>query len=120
MSKLIQCTGAYAHKPYYFSKIGINVHSVEELCYSIVQYAFILDSEDFDSELTNWLSEECGLKKLAEGLEELLRRKGSAAGFAGAGFAIGDDCWATAPLQPQHSPAEPTACCRALARLHLG
>ena len=83
MSKLIQCTGTYAHKPYYISKIGINVHSVEELCYSIVQYAFILDSEDFDSELTNWLSEECGLKKLAEGLEELLRRKGSAAGFAG-------------------------------------
>ena len=56
MSKLIQCTGAYAHKQYYFSKIGINVHSVEELCYSIVQYAFILDSEDFDSELTNWLT----------------------------------------------------------------
>ena len=83
MSKLIQCTGTYAQKPYYIAKIGMQVHSVEELCYSIVQYAFILDAEDFDSEMTKWLSEECGLKKMAEELDEFLRRKGSAAGFAG-------------------------------------
>ena len=83
MSKLILCTGAYAQEPYDMKKIGRKVHSVEELCFCISQNAFMLDMDDFDAGMADWISGQCGLKKLGADLQELLRRKCSAAAFAG-------------------------------------
>ena len=82
MGKLIFCTGTCAQEPYDMKKIGRKVHSIEELCFCIAQNAFLLDTDDFDETMADWISEQCGLKKLGADLEELLRRKCSAAAFA--------------------------------------
>ncbi|MCR5101258.1 MAG: hypothetical protein K6B41_07865 [Butyrivibrio sp.] len=83
MSKLILCTGAYAEKPYYWEKVGKNIYSIEELCYLVIHNAFLIDSDSFDEEMINWISDECKLKKLAEELRSMLAKKCSPASVAG-------------------------------------
>ena len=68
MSKPILCIGRYAENPYHIEKIGRNVYCIEELCYCIVQNAFLLDEESFDSELFDWIDQECRLEKLSDEL----------------------------------------------------
>ena len=83
MSKMILCTGAYAQTPYFMEKIGKNIYSIEELCYSIVQSAFLLDIDSFDEALVDWIGRELKLEKLSDELRTMLARKVSAAAFAG-------------------------------------
>ena len=83
MSKMILCTGAYAETPYFMEKIGKNIYSIEELCYSIVQSAFLLDIDAFDDNLVDWIGRELKLEKLSDELRTMLSRRVSAAAFAG-------------------------------------
>ena len=55
MSKPILCIGRYAENPYHIEKIGRNVYCIEELCYCIVQNAFLLDEDSFNRELFDWI-----------------------------------------------------------------
>ncbi|MCR4901501.1 MAG: hypothetical protein K6A23_01465 [Butyrivibrio sp.] len=83
MSKMILCTGAYASTPYFVEKIGKNIYSIEELCYIIVQNAFLIDIDSFDDELIDWIGKECKLEKLSDELRFMHGKKVSAAAFAG-------------------------------------
>lgn len=83
MGKPILCIGSYAEKPYHIDKIGRNVYCIEELCYCIVQNAFLLDEESFDNELFDWIASECSLDKLAEELRKMTARNCSMAAIAG-------------------------------------
>lgn len=82
-SRVILGTGRRAVRPYYVEKFYVNLYSVEELCFLLVDRAELLDGEFMGRELVRWLEEQCGLRDLARRLETLLSRKCSAAAFAG-------------------------------------
>lgn len=83
MGRIILGTGRYAEKPFYVEKFGVNLYSVEELCYLLVEKAEMLDPEIMQRELVQWLDEQCGLNQLAHALYSLLNQNGSTAAFAG-------------------------------------
>ncbi len=83
MSKPILCIGSYAANPYHIEKIGRNVYCIEELCYCIVQNAFLLDEESFTPSLFDWIEEECSLLRLADELRSMYAKKCSMAALAG-------------------------------------
>lgn len=83
MGQIILGTGRYAGKPYFVEKFYVNLYSVEELCYLLVEKAQMLDPEIMQRELVQWLDEECGLNQLAHALYSLLNQNGSTAAFAG-------------------------------------
>ena len=83
MSSPVLCTGRYAIKPYYMEKIGRRIYSVEELCYCIVQNAYMMDADSFDMGLVDWIGDELLLTKLSEELRTMLVHKCSAASFFG-------------------------------------
>lgn len=83
MSVPILCTGKYATKPFYLEKIGRRIYSIEELCYCIVQNAYMIDSDSFDMALVDWIADELLLEKLADELRKMLVHNCSAASFFG-------------------------------------
>ncbi len=74
MGQIILGTGKYAEKPYFIDKFYINVYSVEELCYILVEKAQMLDPEIMQRDLVQWLDEQCGLNQLAHALYSLDRK----------------------------------------------
>ena len=83
MGKPILCIGSYAKTPYHIEKIGRNVYCIEELCYCIVQNAFLMDEESFGKELFDWIERECSLEKLADELRSMYAKRCSMASLAG-------------------------------------
>lgn len=83
MGQIILGTGAYAETPYYMEKFYVNLYSVEELCYLLVEKAELLDQEVMQRDLVKWLDEQCGLNQLAHTLYSLLNQNGSTVAFAG-------------------------------------
>ena len=83
MSKPILCIGRYAENPYHIEKIDRNVYCIEELCYCIVQNAFLLDEESFNKELFDWIDRECCLQKLSDELRSMAAKRCSMASLAG-------------------------------------
>ena len=43
MSNVIVCEGTLAKTPYFVSEDGINLYSIEELCYYLMTNAYLLD-----------------------------------------------------------------------------
>ncbi len=83
MSQIILGTGMYALKPYYVDKFYVNLYSIEELCYLLVEKAELLDSDIMQRELVQWMDEQCGLNDLAHTLYSLLNQNGSVVAFVG-------------------------------------
>lgn len=81
MARVIYAVGRLADKPYRIEKIERNVYSAEELCYSLVQSAQILDAGIMDSSLVSWLREECGLPELADRLAPYLGKERALSDF---------------------------------------
>lgn len=81
MARVIYAVGRLAEKPYRIGKIERNVYSAEELCYSLVQSAQILDADIMDPELLDWLSGECGLPELARRLAPYLGKERALSDF---------------------------------------
>ena len=74
MGRALLCTGKYAQKPYYFSKVCVNVYCVEELCFLFASNPFVIDNDIMDKELARWIDEECGLADLGHQLLLLFNR----------------------------------------------
>lgn len=83
MGQIILGTGRQAVTPYFVEKFYINLYSVEELCYLLVEKAEMLDPEIMRRDLVQWLDEQCGLNQLAHALYSLLNQNGSTAAFVG-------------------------------------
>lgn len=83
MGRMILGTGVYAENPYFMEKFYVNLYSVEELCYLLVEKAELLDQEILQRDLVRWLDEQCGLDQLAHTLYALLNQNGSVSAFAG-------------------------------------
>ena len=65
MGRVILCIGNQAKIPYYFEKLGIQVWSVEELCYYLYKNLHLADDSLMNQGLCTWLGQELGMKELA-------------------------------------------------------
>lgn len=72
MAGLILCRTRYAERPYYINNMGVNIYSLEELCYYIYNNIYLIGTDLFDEGLTDYISGELGEKELAEQLEFLI------------------------------------------------
>lgn len=83
MSHMILGTGRYAESPYYVERFYVNLYSVEELCFLLVDKAELLDQEIVQRDMVRWLDEQCGLSELAHALYALMNQKGSTVAYVG-------------------------------------
>jgi len=75
MSGLILCRSEEAKKPYYISSLGINIYSIEELCYSLYNNIYLISSDFVDEELIGFLRKETRDTWLADELTFLKEKK---------------------------------------------
>lgn len=83
MSHIILGTGNYAKIPYFFDKTYVNLYSLEELCYCLVENAEFVDNSITDDKLADWLGAQCGLIELAHTLKAMVNKKASADVYVG-------------------------------------
>ncbi|MCM1039165.1 MAG: hypothetical protein NC314_10295 [Roseburia sp.] len=83
MSRIILSTGNYAEIPYFFEKTYVNLYSMEELCYTLVENVELLDQDIVSEKMARWIDEQCGLPKLAHALYGLINQKCSASAYVG-------------------------------------
>jgi tetratricopeptide (TPR) repeat protein len=70
-----------AARPYYIASLGINIYSIEELCYLISQNAHTLDHDFMEEELCSFIRDQLKLSGLADVLKGIIRGKGSLTDF---------------------------------------
>lgn len=63
---VVLCLGRRAEIPYCVPVTGMNIYSVEELCYFFRENAFLIDESIANKELVVWLSQQCNLSELAD------------------------------------------------------
>lgn len=73
MGELLFCHESIAALPYYIEGMGINIYSMEELSYYIMNYTYLLDTGFMCEELCTWISSEMKAYKLAEHLRDEMR-----------------------------------------------
>lgn len=77
MSNVLLCQSALAKNPYYVKEACVHLYSVEELCYFVYHYAYILDDSFVSQKMADWLRAELGLEKLASKVEVIRTKKGT-------------------------------------------
>lgn len=82
MGELLLCHEPIASLPYYVDKVGVNLYSMEELCYYIAGNTYLLDATFMNEELCTWVEKQMGLYKLAERLRDIMRSRGPLSDFA--------------------------------------
>lgn len=70
MSNLWLCMEKQANVPYYCPQMGVNLYTVEELCYYIFDNIYILDEEFLSTKLFEWIGKELGMERLSNMLLE--------------------------------------------------
>ena len=58
MSDVILCIGKLSENPYYIVGLGMNVYSIEELCYYLTRDAYIIDNDIMDESLCDYIENE--------------------------------------------------------------
>lgn len=77
MGKFIFCIGDKAKVPYSFRTTGVNVYTMEELCYYLYHNVDTLEEDLSDASLISWMRNELGMKERADFLEQLMMRGAS-------------------------------------------
>lgn len=72
MSELLFCHAPISSLPYYIEGLGINIYSMEELCYFIAGNVFLLDDSFMNEELCTWIEKQMSAYKLAENLRNIM------------------------------------------------
>lgn len=81
MGELLYCHEPIAALPYYAEGAGINLYSLEELCYYIAGNTYLLDSSFMSEELCTWVEEQMQAYKLSGQLKDLLHEDGKLSDF---------------------------------------
>ena len=74
MSGLILC-GRRTTNPYYIEEAGINIYSVEELCYYLYNNTYMVGRDFFTEELASFISDELELPSLGQRIKQKLACK---------------------------------------------
>ena len=73
MSTLIYCQNALSATPYYIEEAALNVYSLEELSYYMLNNVYLLSTKLMSAELCNWIGRELKQPKLANELLGLVQ-----------------------------------------------
>ncbi|SDB08327.1 hypothetical protein SAMN02910298_00325 [Pseudobutyrivibrio sp. YE44] len=73
MSTLIYCQNSLSATPYYLEEASLNVYSLEELSYFMLNNVYLLSTKLMNSELCNWIGRELKRPKLAQELLGLVQ-----------------------------------------------
>ena len=73
MSTLIYCKNSIAASPYYIEEASLNVYSLEELSYFILNNVYLLSRNFMTPELCNWIGRELKQKQLQDELMDMIR-----------------------------------------------
>ncbi len=65
MGSYILCRVKRTEKPFYIENIGINIYSIEELCYYLYHNIYLIDGTLINEELADWIGKDLGLPLLA-------------------------------------------------------
>ncbi len=76
MGKLILCSGARTSRPYVITQLGVRIYSMEELCYYLYHYVYMIEDELFCDDLFDFIEQELKLPERADKLR-LLKKKNS-------------------------------------------
>ncbi len=68
MGSIILCHKRKAKQPYEISRIHRNIYTIEELCYYLCNYLYLVDYTIVNEKLCDWIEHELELKQLAEKL----------------------------------------------------
>ena len=72
MSKIYLSIGSLSQTPYYLSGLGVNIYSMDELCFYLVRDSYILDNDLVDTKLCDYIEQQLGLSSIAQTLRELI------------------------------------------------
>lgn len=87
------CKSQRAEHPFYIESGACHVYSMEELCYFMEQYTYLLDDDFMSADLCGWIEQEQGLDKLANRLRSIRKENLGLREFV---FAIEKEvCYAT-------------------------
>lgn len=81
MSNLILCTSSLSEKPYYIVGLGMNIYSIEELCYYLTRDAYIIDNDIMDETLCDFIGNDLKMSELADKLRQLIIENSSLGQF---------------------------------------
>ncbi|WP_461810504.1 hypothetical protein [Faecalimonas sp.] len=77
MGSLILCHRKKAKQPYEITRIHKKIYTLEELCYYICNFMYLVDDTLVNKKLCKWLEEELEKEKLAKQLNDCLKSKGT-------------------------------------------
>ena len=72
MSDLYLCISEVSTTPYYLSGLCVNIYSMDELCFYLVQNAFILDNDLIDTALCDYIENHLKMPELSKKLRKMI------------------------------------------------
>lgn len=75
------CSEPIAAIPYYMESISVNLYSIEELCYYIINHTYLIDKDFMCEELCSWLEQQLGLSQLVRRLRGIMEKKAGLSEF---------------------------------------
>ena len=67
------CLGTLSTTPYFLSGLGVNIYSMDELCYYLCINAYILDNDLIDVRLCDYMRDNLGMPELAAKLRGMIK-----------------------------------------------
>ena len=74
-SELYLCIGTLSQTPYFLSGLGVNIYSMDELCYYLANNAYILDNDLIDYRLCDYLRDNLEMPALSDKIRQMLKAK---------------------------------------------
>lgn len=75
MNYITLCT-IHTEKPYYIKEVNKNIYSIEELCYYLSNYLYLIDDQFFSDSLIDYIETELKQSTIASGLKQIIAKKG--------------------------------------------
>ena len=70
---MYMCLGALSTTPYFLSGLGVNIYSMDELCYYLCVNAYILDNDLIDARLCDYMRDNLDMAPLSAKLRKMIK-----------------------------------------------
>ncbi|MBO4266185.1 MAG: hypothetical protein J5910_03245 [Lachnospiraceae bacterium] len=72
-TEMYMCIGTLSATPYFLSGLGVNIYSMDELCYYLCTNAYILDNDLIDVRLCDYMRDNLDMAPLANKLRMMIK-----------------------------------------------
>ncbi|MBO4890415.1 MAG: hypothetical protein J5574_05425 [Lachnospiraceae bacterium] len=72
-TEMYMCLGALSTTPYFLSGLGVNIYSMDELCYYLCANAYILDNDLIDVRLCDYMRDNLEMPELSNKLRKMIK-----------------------------------------------